>query len=256
MDSAKRWLGTERPEKEGSKSASARSKSSHTEQRNQHTEIPSIDHSILDVGSRVLVSRGIDESFCRATVKHHYIHDGRRCFLVRFEGNQRKKQSWIGEEEIAGVLFQRNVCTSTDSVAETQYTTHHFDPLGAADIRERLRMQEARIDALVSSHGDINTKVESLDCRSNQIVSQNDRTSKILSDYDSAISKLQESTDFIAAQFQGDAIELKSNQCIQDIRINRVQSELGDLSVKLNVSKERFESSAGDLQFHLDGLVK
>jgi hypothetical protein len=87
-------------------------------------------------------------------------------------------------------------------------------------------------------------------------VSQNDRTSKILSDYDSAISKLQESTDFIAAQFQGDAIELKSNQCIQDIRINRVQSELGDLSVKLNVSKERFESSAGDLQFHLDGLVK
>lgn len=70
---------------------------------------------------------------------HFYTH------RVLFRRKQANTESILPTEEIGGV-------------AETQHTTNHFDdPLGAADIRECRRMQEARIDALVGSHGDINT---------------------------------------------------------------------------------------------------
>lgn len=282
MESANRWLGTEteRPEESrsrkqpteilGTKSAAKNKRSArnngttHTDQRSQPAETQSLDYSMLKVGSRVLITCGVDEPWLKATVKSNGIRDGRRSFLVHFDGHRATNQSWIGEEKIAGFLFHRTHCANTEEsilpaeaetggVAESQDTTYQFDPLGAADIHERLRIQEARIDALVGSHGDINNKVESLDKR---VASQNDLTSQILTDNDSAIVKLQKKTDHAASQFQGDIIKLQSNQRIQDTRNDRLQSELGDLSRKLEASNEKIEASAADLFLQLDGVVR
>ena len=273
MESAKRWLaadsdkdsttpesgrtpytatmGTESHKK--AKSRNTRNNNSiNTQQHDQqNSRGPS---NMIKVGSRILVTCGVDESWFKATVhKHREDNGAKRSFLVHFDGNRKTNQSWINEEQIAGILFHRESTTNSDTLpraaseepaAGEQDSPCQFDPLGADDIRERLRMQEARIDALVASHTDINTKVTTLnDCR-DQMTSQNNITSGILTDYDNAISKLQDD----ASRSQEEIKRIQSNQDTRDATINVVQTEVADLSRKL-------EDECGDLRLHLDGLV-
>ena len=257
MESAKRWLvadsekdspntATESPKKAKSRNTRSNiSTNNHTQQLDQQASCsPS---NMIKVGSRILVSCGVDESWFKATVhKHREDNGAKRSFLVHFDGNRKTNQSWINEEQIAGILFHRESTTNSDNTLPTAASDEEdspcqFDPLGADDIRERLRMQEARIDALVASHADINTKVTTF---SDQMTSQNNVTSRILTDYNIAISKLQDG----ASQYQEEIKRIQSSQDTRKVTINVVQREVVDLSRKL-------EDESGDLRLHLDGLV-
>ncbi len=274
MESAKRWLvadsekdcsstpNTATPKK--AKSRTTRSNNSTNNHTQQHDQQASCSPSnMIKVGSRILVSCGVDESWFKATVhKHREDNGAKRSFLVHFDGNRKTNQSWISGEQIAGILFHRESTTNSDTLpaaaseeptpaseeptptAEKQDSPCQFDPLGADDIRERLRMQEARIDALVASHADINTKVTTLNERSDEMTSQNNVTSRILTDYDNAISKLQDG----ASRCQEEIKRIQSSQDTRNVTINVVQREVVDLSRKL-------EDESGDLRLHLDGLV-
>jgi hypothetical protein len=270
METAKRWLvdlekdssrtpntatmRTESPTK--AKSRNTRSNNSTNNHTQQHDQQASCSPSnMIKVGSRILVSCGVDESWFKATVhKHREDNNAKRSFLVHFDGNRKTNQSWINEEQIAGILFHReSTTTNSDNTLPTaaseeptaekqaQDSPYQFDPLGADDIRERLRMQEARIDALVASHADINTKVDS---STGQMTSQNNVTSRILTDHDNAISKLQDD----ASRYQEEMKRIQSSQDTSNVTINVVQREVVDLSRKL-------EDESGDLRLHLDGLV-
>ena len=270
MESAKRWLvadsekdstpsesgRTESPKK--AKSRNTRSNNSTNNHTQQHDQQASCSTSnMIKIGCRILVSYGADESWFKATVhKHREDNGAKRSFLVHFDGNRKTNQSWINEEQIAGILFHRESATNSDNTlptaaseeptatAEKQDSPCQFDPLGADDIRERLRMQEARIDALVASHADINMNVTKLNERSDQMTSQNNVTSRILTDYDNAISKLQDG----ASRYQEYIKRIQSSQDTRNVTINVVQREVVDLSRKL-------EDESGDLRLHLDGLV-
>jgi hypothetical protein len=160
-------------------------------------DLPLATPSMLTVGSRVLVTCGIDEAWFKATVKKtkQCEQDGKRSFLVHFDGNRRTNQSWIEEERVAGILFQTSTPTPEKS-AEKQDSTSQFDPLGAGDIRERLRD------------------------RSNQIASMSTIISETLNDYNSDIIKLQDNSLVL----QHEIHKLQSIQHSRDARSTKFRA--------------------------------